>query len=123
MSPQKAIALEAWGDEPPDWILALADACAASSQNKVAKRLGMSATVISQTLRRKYPGDLSNLEQLVQARLMGAVVDCPALGELPLADCQAWREKAKDFLGTNSLRVRMYRACTRCPLNPKEDEK
>lgn len=32
-----------WGADMPDWIRALAEACAETSQNKVATRIGRSA--------------------------------------------------------------------------------
>lgn len=120
MSDPVETARDAWGPEPPDWVRALAEACAATSQSKVAKRIGLSTTVVSQTLRCKYPGKMDNVEEAVRGRLMGALVDCPALGQLPLAECRQWREKSEAFVGTNTLRVWMYRACIRCPMNRKE---
>ena len=104
-----------WGEELPDWIAVLARECTASSQSRVAKRLERSAAMISQVLRAKYPGDLRAIEDLVRGQLMAQTVTCPALGELPLHECRGWMAKARDFHNTNSLRIRMYRACRRCP--------
>jgi len=105
----------AWGADIPDWVEALALACTASSQNKVAARLGRSAAMISQLLRRKYPGDLRAVEDLVRGHLLAGTVECPALGALPMHECRAWMAKATSFENTNALRVRMFRACRLCP--------
>ncbi|MDJ0628556.1 MAG: helix-turn-helix transcriptional regulator [Rhodobacter sp.] len=113
------IARAHWGAGLPDWVARLAGEVAASSQNRVARRLGLSASVLSQVLRNKYPGSMANVEDAVRAILMRDLVDCPTLGALPRPDCAAWRRKARRFVGSNGLRVRMYRACSRCPHNRK----
>lgn len=115
------IARTAWGDDIPDWIMVLARACEAQSQNKVASRLGRSASLVSNVLRAKYPGDMDVVEDLVRGVFMRAVVDCPALGELPTHECYAWRQKSRNFTGHNALRVRMFRACNRCPRNGRDE--
>lgn len=112
----------AWGMSPPDWIAALAEECARTSQAKASAHIGRSPAVVSQALHNRYPGDMAVLEELVRANIMGAVVTCPALGSLPLSECRDWRDKAKNFAGTNAMRVRMFRACTHCPMNRKDDE-
>lgn len=114
------IAQAKWGGEVPDWVAAMAQACADSSQNAVAARLDRSAALVSQVLRRKYPGDLSAVEERVRGVLMAKAVACPALGTLPVHECQDWRIKARTFSNHNGVRVRMYRACRRCPINRKE---
>ncbi|SFQ13804.1 hypothetical protein SAMN05421853_10282 [Roseivivax halotolerans] len=109
-------ARDAWGSALPDWIEALAAECDRTSQNQVATRLGKSGALVSQVLRARYPARLDPIEELVRGILMKATVDCPALGRLPLNECQAWRRKATAFQGSNTLRVQMYRACHRCPI-------
>ena len=109
----------AWGVDMPEWVERLAYECGATSQNKVAKRLKRSAAMVSQVLRRKYPGDLSAVEELVKGVFMAEIIDCPAMGNIPANECQDWRRKSRQFINVNSLRVRMFRACTRCPRNPK----
>lgn len=113
------IAQEAWGADMPEWIAALAAECAASSQNQVAKKLGKSGAMISQVLRRKYPSDLGPLEERFVGVFRNARIECPALGMLPMNECQDWRAKARVFAAGNPLRLRMYRACARCPRNGK----
>lgn len=115
-------AREAWGDDLPDWVLVLAEACQAESQAKVAARLGRSGAMVSTVLRRKYGADLAAVEELVRGKLMAATCDCPALGVIGQHDCQEWRRKARAFSGSNGLRVTMYRACHRCPRFRKEPE-
>ena len=122
MSGAVRIAETAWGDEMPDWVAALAAECEATSGNKVAVRLDRSAALVSQVLRNRYPGNLAAVEERVRGVLMAGTVECPALGALPLQDCQDWRRKARSFSNHNSLRVRMYRACSRCPINRRDKE-
>lgn len=112
-------ASEAWGDDMPDWIRALAEACEESSQNKVAAEMGCSASKISQVLRNRYPSGLKLMEEAVRGKFMREIVQCPALGELPTHECQAWRKESGKLVGVNNLRVRMFKACNRCPLNGK----
>lgn len=115
------IAREAWGDALPDWVQALAEACDLTSQNAVAKRLKRSAPLVSNVISHKYAADMTAIEERVRGVLMKAVVDCPALGELPTDVCQTWRQGSRRFAGHNALRVRMYRACNRCPINRRAE--
>ncbi|MDT9701984.1 hypothetical protein, partial [Streptomyces sp. P17] len=91
-----------------------------SSQRAVAERLGRSAGLVSQVLRNKYPGNMALLEDAVRGAYLAATVECPALGTLPTDECQAWRKRARRFVNTNHLRVRMYHACASCPRNQKD---
>lgn len=120
MSDPVSIAQDAWGEALPDWVLRLAEECAASSQNKVASRLGRSAALVSNVLRRKYQGDMAAVEDVVRGRFMRATVQCPALGEVSTAVCRDWMALAKTYNNANSERVRMYRACRSCPRMKKE---
>ena len=122
MSAPLDIARAAWGNQVPDWIDRLAHECAASTQRRVAEKLGRSAGLISQVLRNKYPGDMATIEDAVRGAFMDATVACPALGTLPTDECQAWRKKAKSGVRTNALRVRMINACQACPRNQNQKE-
>lgn len=106
-----------WPEPVPDWVRVLATECAAASQNQVATRLGRSAALISQVLRNKYRGDMAAVEELVRGKFMNATIACPALGDIPSHECQGWRAKSRTVGTANSLRVRMYRACNKCPRN------
>lgn len=103
-----------WGEQTPDWIIALADACTATSQTSVAKRLGISGSQISQALANRYPSPLERLEDQVRGALMGACVACPVLGEIGRDRCLS--EQGMPFSPASSVRVRLYRACRAgCP--------
>lgn len=112
----------AWGPDAPDWVLALAHACAQRSQNKVAEDIGRSASLVSNVLRRKYPGNMAAIEELVRGVFMETVIACPVLGELATDQCQTWRKRATRLQGHNTFRVQMYRACRRCPHFNVEDQ-
>lgn len=110
-------ALDGWGAAPPDWIIVLAQACANTSQNRVAMRLSRSASLVSAVLARRYSGDMGAVEDRVRGVFMSAEVDCPALGQTPRNICQDWQKKSRTFSSMNSARVQMFRACRRCPIN------
>jgi hypothetical protein len=120
MSGPLETAREHWGADLPDWVEVLALECGRSSANKVAELLDRSPAVISQVLRKKYTADTSRFEERVRGVFLDAKVACPATGEMPLQECQDWREKASDFVLGNPTRVRMYRACNLCPRQVKE---
>ncbi|MCC5965519.1 MAG: hypothetical protein JJU24_05220 [Natronohydrobacter sp.] len=119
MSGPLDIARSAWGTPVPDWIETLARACAARSQVSVANDIGRSPALVSQVLRRKYPGDLGAVEQAVRGAFMGAQVTCPAKGAIATHECQGWQRKARQFVNSNPQRVRMFRACNNCPRNAR----
>ena len=114
-------AQEAWGENMPDWIEVLAQACDATSQNQVARRIERSAALVSNVLAQKYTGDMAAVEDLVRGVFMKQTVTCPVLGELGLQTCRKWRGRAGRFQNVNSQYVTMYRACIRCPIRLKED--
>ena len=120
MSDPVTIARAAWGEYIPDWVLRLAEECATSSQNKVAARMGRSASLVSAVLRAKYLGDMHAVEEIVRGLFFAQVVQCPALGQISSATCRGWMQLARSFSNVNSERVRMYRACRSCPRTKKE---
>lgn len=116
-------ASEAWAKAGgiPDWVAALAAECDRTSQNRVAKMMGRSSTLISQILSMSYPAETTAVERRVRGLLMDATVDCPVLGHLAVNLCQDWRVKARQFFPGNPARTRMFRACINCPQNRKEE--
>lgn len=106
--------------DAPDWVLGLARACMSTSQNKVAKAMGCSASLISTVISARYPGDMERVEAMYRGAYERAVVDCPALGELATNVCRKWRSKSRKLNPANSQNVMMYRACRSCPLNAEE---
>jgi len=113
-------AQEAWGKDIPDWVQRLAEESQAASQVKVAKQLKRSSALVNLVLKNKYKGDLKGVEDCVRGVFMNGTITCPALGEIPANECHDWRKKSRKFAGVNTLRVRMYRACTSCSINVKE---
>lgn len=106
-----------WGDDIPDWVEGLAKVCTESSQNKVAKAMGYSPSLVSAVLAGTYPGDLERVEAMYRGAFEKAVVQCPALGELPTNTCRTWRSKSRKLNPANSQNVMMFRACRICPHN------
>jgi hypothetical protein len=115
-NPHLTKATECWG-APPDWIVALAEACHKSSQAAVARQLAVSGGLISQLLSNTYPAGTARIEERVRGLLMRAVVDCPVMGELPTNECQDWRRKAASPQLASPRAVMMCRACMGCAHN------
>lgn len=101
-------ARKAWG-EPPDWVLRLAEECERTTASDVARRLDYSVAVVSSVIRANYKGDVGKVEAKVRGAYMGAMVDCPILGEIERDRCIA--EQQHKHLGTSALRAKLYRAC------------
>lgn len=87
-------------------------AVANHGQSEVARRIGRSPSALSQVINGKYQGDPGTILELVEAEFASTTVDCPELGDIPLATCIEEREKP--FKATSSQRVRLYRACQVC---------
>ena len=123
-TPVAQIVRDHWGENPPDYISVLANACEmADSQSKVAKRLGYSAAVVSSMLKNKYGGDIGKFEDKVRAILMIEDVDCPAVAQtIQLVTCLEHQGHVKAGNRSNSFRMKMMHHCPSCPqgrlLNP-----
>lgn len=113
----KALSLEtarqAWGEALPAWIEALASACDKTSQNVIARQLGVSAAQISCVLNRKYKGSYAGLECLAHDFFLRGKVACPVLGEITSRECLA--QQKRPFVASSPQAVRLYRACKSCP--------
>ena len=113
-------AREAWGGDPPDWIVVLAAECARADATSVARRLGYTVAVVSAVVRNKYPGAMAKVEGRIRGAYMGALVDCPVLGEIERDRCLD-EQRLKHF-GTSAMRTRIYRACRGgCPHSHLKD--
>lgn len=121
MSGQVTSMLEEWEGSAPDWVIRLAEECAATSQVKVAKRLGRSGALVNQVLRNRYKGDMAGVEDCVRGLFMNGTIECPALGAIPSNECHDWIKKFRNPSQSNMLRIRMFRACKKCPRNTKEE--
>lgn len=81
-------------------------------QAEVARRIGRAPSGINQILKGTYNADPARVLELVEAEFGENEVDCPELGEIPLATCL--EERDKPFRATSSQRVRLFRACQIC---------
>ena len=111
-------------EQLPDWVKILADECDLTSQNQVAKRLGYSASVVSNVLRNTYAGSMSAVEDTVRGALMAEEISCLGLGTINRRNCRDWRKKSRAANPPPGFAVTMFRACNRCPVNKgaSEDE-
>jgi len=104
-----------------EWLEVLREKVAARNQARVARRLGVSAAVISQVLAGKYPADTEKLAERVRGEFMGLTVHCPVYGELNRKACLDFQ--GLPFAATNPERVACYRACrSGCKNSFLEDE-
>lgn len=117
-------ARQAWGDDLPDWVSVMAEACEGegSSQKKVAVTIGYSPAVVNTVLKRTYKGDLMAVKQAVEGALLHAVMQCPVLGEIQANTCLI--NQRKPYANTNPIRIRLYQACHgTCPHSRLSKEK
>ncbi len=106
--PPREVATEAWSTLP-DWIEALVCEVERTNGTKTAARIGYSGGVISQVLRRNYPGDMPRVETAIRGALMGETVDCPVLGDIGRDRCL--QEQDMPRIATSAVRMRLWRAC------------
>lgn len=116
-----AKARAAWGEDPPSWVIALAEACTKSSQNRVAQRLGVSASLVSSVIAGKYPGDMARIAELCRGEFERETVACPVLGDIAPLICRRWQMKADRLRTGNNQNARMFRACRGCARYRKEE--
>ena len=106
--------LRAWGANPPEWIVRLAEECDRKTQTEVGAELACSPSAVNQVLARAYGGRLDRFEAKVRGRYMKATVTCPVLGEISTNDCLANQKHAKRFKPTNPLRRALFIECKTC---------
>ncbi|UPG86999.1 hypothetical protein L2Y94_06490 [Luteibacter aegosomatis] len=95
-----------------DWITVLREACKASTQVAIARQISYSPTVVNQVLKGNYGGDLNAVQKAVEGALMGLMVECPVIGELPRNRCLEYQRRG--FAATNPMRVQLASACPDC---------
>lgn len=104
----------AWGDQAPDWVIALAEDCDRTSQRAAAQRIGYSAATVSLVISKTYTGDLTAVEQQVRGVLLRATVNCPVVGDLAADRCLT--HQRTPWQPHNPQRIQFYRACrSGCP--------
>lgn len=101
--------------KPPDWVLALAEACDAKGRAHVARSLGYSESVLSQTLSNTYGGSVAKVSAKVRAVIMREMTDCPEEGPMALEMCQRHQSRKEADI-QNGWHRRMFAACrSGCP--------
>lgn len=118
-----AVVRERWGEEAPRWVVVLAERCTEERQAAVAKRLDVSASMISAVLAGTYAakgGNTAGLEARVRGAYMGETVDCPVLGEIGTDRCRD--EQSQPFRATSAMRAQLYHACRACSRNANGDQ-
>ncbi|MGF1689318.1 helix-turn-helix domain-containing protein [Photobacterium japonica] len=84
------------------------------TQNKLARDLGISSSMLSQVVRGIYPGNTDTLQARVEGRLMDYTVQCPVKGCIRRDECLDHQKKP--FSSANRERVKIHRACrSGCP--------
>lgn len=116
-----AKARAAWGADVPSWVIALAEACAKASQNRVAQRLGVSASLVSSVLANKYPGDVERIAEICRGEFERQTIACPVLGDIAPLACRRWQLRADRLRTGNNQNARMFRACRGCGRYRKEE--
>lgn len=110
--------ISGWGDTPPQWICQLSAMVEEQGSIKAtAERLDVSRTSVSLLLRNDYTASTEKMQATVEAFF--SRVNCPVLGEVSNERCQ--NEREKPFIGSNPMRIQLYRACQRCPNNPMRE--
>lgn len=107
-----AIVQKEWGEDAPHWIIKLAEECDKSSQSKVAQKIGRSAALVNQVLKKTYKADLNAIQGRVET-VFGCQIACPVLGLIDGDRCLS--EQEKPFRPYNHVMVSLYRACRKCP--------
>lgn len=100
----------------PEWLSVLRAARAAHGPTHVGKLIGYSAAVVIGVCEGTYAASTSRVEEAVRATLMASEVHCPVLGAIPLRTCRQTR--TAPFSAASPIRVRLWRTCPTCPLNP-----
>ncbi|SON55780.1 hypothetical protein HDIA_2239 [Hartmannibacter diazotrophicus] len=105
-----AIARSCWGDSLPDWIEALASECNRIGQRSAAEKIDYSGSAVSAVLRRKYQGNVAEVEARTRAALMRGTVLCPSL-QRAISGAQCLANQALPFSTANPARARLFRDC------------
>lgn len=96
----------------PDAMKLLIDKVEQYGQAEVGRMIGKSGAAISQILSGKYQAAPDEILKRVIEVFGGMTINCPVLGEIPLARCA---EKRKlPFAATNPQRVALWKACQKC---------
>ncbi|KAA0678108.1 hypothetical protein [Roseomonas genomospecies 6] len=112
MTSMLAKATEAWGGNPPPFVVLLAKEVDRTSLGSAGNRIGYGKAAVSLVLSNRYGAATDAIRGAVMAAL-GEAVDCPLLGPIEQARCHA--AQSTPFSATSPL-ARLQRAsCRACP--------
>jgi len=84
-------------------------------QAEVARRIGRSASAVSQVMSGKYAGDPDTILELIEASFASTTVHCPVMGEVYLADCiEARRRLELPHVPSSGQTADLRRTCPSC---------
>lgn len=107
-------AREAWGENLPPEVVALADYADIHTGAAAAAAIGYSPGLVSHVIANRYPGDMPTVIEKIRGALMGFEVTCPVQGEIGRDQCL--ENQKLPFATTSAARARLYRACrSGCP--------
>ncbi|WP_321392759.1 hypothetical protein [Emcibacter sp.] len=105
-----------WGENAPEFIIVMAQACDKISQAGVARDVGISTTAVNLLLNNRYKAKLDRVERKVRSALMHETVHCPYLDiEITQRDCDT-HSQAKITMASPQL-FKHRRACLDCANN------
>lgn len=84
--------------------------------SEVSRRIGCSASTVSQIYHNHYPSPLEKWRDRFLAEFTPGDVDCPILANIPRDVCSFHRKR--EFAATNPTRVHLFHACQSCINNP-----
>jgi hypothetical protein len=116
----RKIDISNWGDQPPHWVILLANEVESSNRTKTAERIGISRTAVSLLLANRYSSpSTAGMERRILAALDG--IHCPAHNEMISTEqCRAYRDRPAPT--HNPMAMRVWRVCQSCEHNPKRGQ-
>jgi len=116
----RKIDISNWGDQPPHWVILLANEVESSNRTKAAERIGISRTAVSLLLANRYSSpSTAGMERRILAALGG--IYCPAHNEMISTEqCRAYRDRPAPT--HNPMAMRVWRVCQSCEHNPKRGQ-
>lgn len=100
-------------EEPPQWVLTLAQYCDEHTQVAAAQKIRRSASLVNMVLKNRYTGSLSTVQALVETVFKAGEIACPILGGISGSECL--KHQSAPYNPSNHMAVSMFRACRRCP--------
>lgn len=95
---------------PPVWLDALRTEAQRIGQQRLAMKLDIAESTLSQVLSGSYKAATTRIERRVRGLLLGEECECPALGEITLFYCQSIQDGPRPS-SANPPRLHAWWAC------------